>query len=435
MPEVSRLSDSGLRGAMRRLEPFLELHPDASIERRRSRGASGPELYVTRPWGEDGILLSLPKKMDVVVDALNNICLPDRYSAIWHRDSQDFEIIWTAFPLSQEANDLANRTFSFSLDSNEHQCEFGRSSERLLVLAEHAMLTGASDTQHRNLLSFRSFVRQRSTKKRSSPREAVIGEPYSFWIRNLEWEEDYVLRLVRHLNFFLRYYDRSSPTILIHAPTIRDSITLERYLIGDFPAKIETTEIEDDLLQLWEAGRTGDAARKFLYFYRIVEYASHAYIDVEARKKVRRLLAEPHARSDLDHLTDNVVSAALTKTMDDIQKMNNLLRNTVSTDLLWREMSQHGSAFNSDVCFDGGFLLRKLVNEGATHDTFEANGLSQFISHARSIRNHLSHGRDKSTQTVILPTVANFRRLEPWTAAISVVAGEVLAFGQPSPLR
>ena len=407
------------------LHPFLESHPDVAIEYREVGRKPETRLCITKPWGEDGLIIALPKDIETFSEALNNILLPERYTAIWHRDTKDFEIIWTALLLSEEIEDIKNREFLFSLDSKEYKCSFGRSSERLLTLASQAVPIAKSHTEHRNLMSFRYYV---ENKKDSTSGIVPIGEPYSFWIRNVEWDEDRVLQLVRHLNFFLTYYDRESPEILVHTAPDKKASNQPRYLIDTFPNRIDTHEIGDDLLQLWMASREGDAARRFIYSYRIIEYASHAYIDIEARRKVHRLLTKPHARSDLGALTDKVISTTLMKTMDDVQKMNNLLNDILSTESLWREIERHRSAFTSNVIFDGGFTLKKLIDDSETFETFKTNGIPTFINRARNIRNHLSHGRDRSTQATITPTVVNFRRLEPWTAAISVLAGEVLIF-------
>lgn len=415
-----------IEDAKAQLHPFLESHPDVGIEYREVGRKSETQLCITKPWGEDGLVISLPEDIETFSETLNSILLPERYTAIWHKDTKDFEIIWTALLLSEEIEDIKNREFLFSLDSKEYKCSFGRSSERLLTLASQTIPIAMSHTEHRNLMSFRYYVEQKESKKSSTSSVVPIGEPYSFWIRNVEWDEDRVLQLVRHLNFFLTYYDRESPHILVHTPPDKKASKQPRYLTGAFPNHIDTHAIADDLLQLWIASREGDAARRFIYSYRIIEYASHAYLDIEARRKVHRLLAEPHAQSDLGALTNKVVSTALMKTMDDVQKMSNLLNDIVSTESLWREVERHRSTFTNNVIFDGGFTLKELIDDSATLETFKTNGILTFLNRARSIRNHLSHGRDKSTQATITPTIANFRQLEPWTAAISVLAGEIL---------
>ena len=410
------------------LEPFLDTHPNVTIEWRTVRKEARESLCLNRPWGDNGLVFSLPEDLDHFADTLNNVLLPNRYTALWHKDTKCFEIIWTAYPLRDESTDMKRREFSFALDSETYECKFDQSSDRLLSLARHAVPVAMSHSGHRNLQSYQLYLRQTDNNEDDSPRGSSVGEPLSFWISNVEWDEDKVLRLVRHLNFYLTYYDTLSPTIYIHSPPEEKPRVTNRYRLGEFPSRIDAHEIEDDLLQLWMAAKDGDAARRFIYYYRIVEYASHAHIDREARRSIWRLLSQPHARSNVGTLVDEVVSAALSKSTDDYQKMVNLLRDVVGIEALWEELARNKSAFVDGIEFDGGFRLGALLSESASLDTFKANGMNLFVSHARGIRNHLSHGRDRATQAAITPTVENFRRLEPWTSAMLVLAGEVLMF-------
>ena len=181
-------------------------------------------------------------------------------------------------------------------------------------------------------------------------------------------------------------------------------------------------------MQLWSASREGDAGRRLIYCYRIIEYASHAYLDREARIQIRRLLSAPHALSDITSLADRVTAAALSSKAEEIQRVVMLLKDAVDPDLLWREINQNRSYFTKEAIFVGGFSLPPLISEDTTQSAFAVNGLTAFATSARHIRNHLSHGRDRTTQTTIAPTIANFHKLEPWVSALSVVAGEVINF-------
>ena len=410
------------------LRPFLEAHPDVTLDWRVVRKETNETLCLTRPRGDEGLILSLPENLDSFAETLNNLLLPNRYTALWHRDTKNFEIIWTSYPLRGGSIVMKEREFDFSLKSTNYKCRFHRSSDRLLSLARNARFVAMSHSGHRNLLSFQRYVQQSGDNGDKSVEALPIGEPYSFWISDVEWDEDEVLKLVRHLNFYLTYYDALSPIIYIHSPPEEKLKPASRYRLDDFPTRIDAHEIEDDLLQLWMAAKEGDAARRFIYYYRIVEYASHAYIDREARRSIWRLLEQPHARSDVGNLVDQVVLAALEKSMEDSQKMINLLQDIARVEVLWEELERNRSSFEEDVEFDGGFRLTPIILRSTTLDTFKGSGMSQFISYARRIRNRLSHGRDRSTQAAITPTTENFRRLEPWSSAMSILAGEVLMF-------
>lgn len=422
-----------VNAARARFKPFLESNHNADLEIVDSDTATS-RVKIVRPWGEENLVILLPigDRLDELAEALNNVLLPERYTALWHRDTKKLEVIWTAYPLSQTIKGIVDRKFSFSFDSIDHECNFGPSSERLLCIAEHSQPTGMSHTNHRNLLSYSLYVRKQRNddhETRSAFQSIRIGEPVSFWISNIDWDDDKILHLIRHLNFYLTYFDRQSPHIFVHTSADQPPRKRTRYLFDHFPMQIDARKIEDDLLLLWMYTREGDAATRFVSSYRIIEYAAHAYIDKEAHRMVRRHLSAPHARSDIARLADNVISAALTKSeQGDIQRINKLLEDVVPTEMLWRAIDLNRIAFSSETQFDGGFVLRALISDSATHDTWAPTGLHSFAGHARNIRNHLSHGRDRGTQTSIMPTLANFRRLEPWTEALQLVAGEIMNF-------
>ena len=415
-----------LEQAREQLHPFLEANPSSAVEEIDSE--DGKRLGIKNPWGEDALVIYLPPDLAPLAEALNNVLLPNRFTAVWHRDTSDFEVIWTAFPIRGPWKEVGERAFRFHYDSKEYRCEFGRSSDRLLQIAEHAAPVAISHTGHRNLMSFNAYIQYQKAKNDKERPRPPIGEPRSFWIRNLEWDENVVERIAHHLSFYLTYYDHKSPHIFVHTPPTEEVVPRTRYLIGAFPERLDAQEIEDDLLHLWLAFREGDAGRRFVYCYRIIEYASHAYIDRAARKQVRMLLTAPHALSDIGDLAEQVIAAALSSKGDDVQRVSMLLRDAVNPDLLWREISLNRQVFSEEIRFDGGFELKPLLSADMTQATFATTGLDTFANAARQIRNHLSHGRDRTTQTSITPTVANFRRLEPWVSVISVAAGEVINF-------
>ncbi len=100
-----------LEAARQRLRPFLDAHQNSTVEEMDSQ--TGPRLGIKRPWGEDGIAIYLPDNLDAIADALNNLYLPDRFTAIWHKDSKDFEVIWTAYPLSESLETVGLESFNF----------------------------------------------------------------------------------------------------------------------------------------------------------------------------------------------------------------------------------------------------------------------------------------------------------------------------------
>jgi hypothetical protein len=296
------------------------------------------------------------------------------------------------------------------------------SSDRLLTVAEHFCPgTKAGSTQFRNLMSY-YLARQTSYN--------VDTLPLSFWIDEVEWYADEVVSLVNHLNFYLSYYDAISPYILIHntrdpQPFARPQI---RFPFGSFPEHIEGRELDDALLILWDAARKGDTARRFLYCYRIIEYASFFYLEGKARTEIRRILSTPHSLSDVNEITAQVMDALNKSRQEDYQRCESLLREVIKPTLLWREIKESLAVFKEPTTFDGGFRLEALVSGDATESSFQTRGIENFHRSIRELRNALAHGKDARSSGVIIPTSRNYDKLAPWLSLISLAAGEVMVY-------
>ena len=260
-----------------------------------------------------------------------------------------------------------------------------------------------------------------------------IDEPRSFWIRSVEWQEDKVLDLIRNLNFYLTYFDNRCPTVLIHSQEEDEYINSKvRYISGTFPETINGKGLDSILLNFWDAAQNGDQARRFLYYYRIIEYSSFFYLEASARAAVRKILAAPNAADDVNGVTDRVVAAIGESKLDEYQRFAAIIRDTVDVRVLWTEMEANLKAFTAPTNFDGGFVLASLAGPNCRDEDFAPRGLEIFTKAIRDIRNALSHGRDQKTGMVITPTVRNLNLLQPWVYLIAAAAGEVVLYRDAS---
>jgi hypothetical protein len=138
-----------LTSARKALKEFLTDNPSASIvEVARGKVVS---RRIKEPWGDTSFSLRVPDEIGPFAAALNNVKLPNRLSAIWHKDTHDLEVIWTAHNLPKSQVEVAGRSFNFNFKGNAHVCEFGLSSERLLIIAKETNPITMSTTDWRNL--------------------------------------------------------------------------------------------------------------------------------------------------------------------------------------------------------------------------------------------------------------------------------------------
>jgi hypothetical protein len=231
---------------------FLQSNPTSAVAAFSEPSAC---IGIKNPWGDESIAIELND--DKIISVLNNVVLPERYTAIWHKNTNRFEIIFTASELNEPYSCLPERKFIFVYQNKEYTCTFDKSSNELLTIASHFFAVGPITLSlHRNLGSFKNY--SKLLEEGRSPGKAI---PISFWIDGLHWDENVVLRLVNHLNFYMAYYDTASPLIAVHSPKAENIARQPqpRYLFEIFPNNINVREIDDNILKYWEASRAADS--------------------------------------------------------------------------------------------------------------------------------------------------------------------------------
>ena len=216
---------------------------------------------------------------------------------------------------------------------------------------------------------------------------------------------------------------------MVHSlPTATTTAKPTRFPAGTFPKNISAKETNSNLLFLWEAARTGEAIHRFLYYYRIIEYAAAVYLNSTARTALRIALALPNALDDLSAVTESVVSAVQKMKLDENARYDAMLKEIVKSDLLWRELEKNKSAFTTDTTFDGGFSTKALFTDDRREASYTEQDVYLFGRTIRDMRNALSHGREQKTGTTIAPTTKNAALLQPWVGPVRLVASQVILY-------
>lgn len=406
------------------LQPFLEANPGTEVAR-----SDTPSLIYNQllnPWGDPTLTFIFDDDPAEAIAAFNSIILPGRFSAIWHQDSHDLEVIWTAYDLSADQREVENRAFNFTFNKKKYKCEFGESSQRLLTIAKGMIpRSGPSSTSFRNMTSFYQYV----TADENDDKEAMgLSRPRSFWIRKLKLSEATAVEFATHLNFYLSYYDTQSPTILVHFSNLDSKFApRDRYVAGGFPKDIVSRKLDENMITFWNAACSGNNMLRFIFYYRIIEYGAFHHLDSAIKLKLRRILANPAMCLDIDKTLETVLSILDTKKPDDVPRFNSLL-STVDASKVWHEIEKNRLSFTHPVKFDGGFTIEPIISKDEKWSTFSTAGMVKFADAVRKIRNVLSHGRDQNTSTAITPTARNLMNLAPWVSAISAAAGEVVLY-------
>lgn len=414
----------GIKALKNRLRGYLERHPDAELDLWTDQEVD--RWLLRSPWGDPSIAFVVFDSKEGIhnaaVDALNNVFLHPRLSAIVHTDTNDIEIIWTAYKLSDNQRDMIGRSFNMNIDGTNISCEFGGSSARLLALAKQTIFLKASDTAFRNLQSFASYTRY-------PDRKDAFGEPLSFFIRGLSLEDpEFCFEIIRNLNFHLTYFDSLSPYIIIHPDDDEyDAKPKTRFEHGSFPAAIKCRKLDQVLLAFWLAARNQEFTTKFLLYYRILEYVSTSYLKMEQRQKIHKILADPAASGSIERTIDRA-AGVLRDSTHESQRIEQMFNELVDEEKVWREICLNPGAFTSDLQLDGGFSQKAIVADTKDSASFGPRGMDNVARVLRNIRHGLAHGGEAQAEKIILPTERNFKKLLPWLCVMEVAAGEVILY-------
>jgi hypothetical protein len=408
------------------LRPFLDANPSAVLVAEKSLKRAKKRIRIERPWNDDSLSIMIPPDSESLVQDLNHIYLPPRFRGIWHTDTQDLEIAWTPMNLRAHQREISDRKFVFSHNGGSFHCEFGDSSNRLLSIAKNISPLTVSSSNFRNLLEFRTYIEMDQDERKMYGFDAAR----SFWIRDVKWDEENIIDIARSLNFYLTYFDNRSPQILIEDPPEESKtiIKISRYINGEFPKNIESCNLDEVLLSFWNSAYVSQPILSFMLYYRVIEYASSNYADNKARAALRKFLMSPNLKHDINNSVSCVIALLPGRTNDETMRISNLIKDTVSPNLLWKEISGNVNLFNKMTKFDGGFELAPLIIANETEENFKKRGMEAFCAAVRRIRNALSHGKDQETQGVITPSSANIRKLAPWVHLLAIVAGEVILY-------
>lgn len=386
--------------------------------------------WITEPWGDPSVEFGIDEGDENTITLLNKIRLPERYSAIFHEDTKQIEVIYTVFP-PFAGNDIRDRKFEFIHAGKKFFCAFQGSSETLLKIARHVrQKEGHGLTNFRNLMDFNLYIQAKEGADGTQGLDLEDLAPTSFWIGPVEWNDDEVLDLIHNLNFYMSYYDNATPVVLIHTPDAesRPFKGVDRFPFGDFPGIIRSSGIDRNLLHFWQAARTGDPARRFLYNYQILEYASHAMVEDEISKAITKMLSSPDAIFRATNLASQVIETLGSSKMQDSQKIEMLLRKHADHRNIWKAIEKNREFFSRATEFEGGFTAPAVMKESWTADDLKPSWPGPIAAALRNIRNALSHGKEARMAAVITPTASNLKRLQPWVALIAAVSREIMVY-------
>lgn len=252
----------------------------------------------------------------------------------------------------------------------------------------------------------------------------------SFWVGEMEWDDERTIEMLRHLNFFMRYFDPRTPFILIHEEREEEGGP-RQYRLPDqeFPGTICGRALDDYILGLWESARgSGDPVRGFLYNYQILEYAAFYYVQEEIQSTIRRQLADPRAVAQPDLFVQGILNALAQEKRSEEDRVVAIVERLVDPIVVWRQIDANRSFFVGTTDFSGGFAAPGLVRADWKLEDFRASWIPLVPHTLRRLRNALVHAREARMAEVVAPSRANYVRLKPWRQLIEAIAAEVVLY-------
>ena len=409
----------------KRLADFLKHNSHAEIAK------DGKYFYVQRPWNDESVRFLLRPEAELI-GVLNSLILPPRFTAIYHRNSKTMEYIYTVL---ESADPICKREFKFSLSGKSYFCKYREASKELLILSRQFRRTGKqTTTDYRNLLLLREYVQ--SQPKKQAIFEETFAEmiPISFYVSGFKkFNEDEIVEVSKHLNFFMEYYDKASPYIRIQSPETEMKETFTQAKLPEivFPETITTKRQDPFLLDLALTAYTTTTTRlTILYYYQIFEYLAFYYVDAKTRSELLGIINTPDIQANADLYIPKILETInIGVRQDEEAKIENLVKTVCSPEAVWREIERNKPYFAAKQEFDGGFVLDPLITADLSKDDFCGMWHPKTITTLRHIRNALVHGREKKLISVITPTMRNDLLIRPWASIACCIAEQAIIFG------
>ncbi|RBQ02996.1 hypothetical protein [Pedobacter miscanthi] len=367
-------------------------------------------------------------KIDQDFTSLTNISLPRELAALYNRSEKYLEFIYQ--PLLLE-NPIINRKFTFYYRGVEFICEYSEPSAALTLLSEgFREVSSSSSTNYRNLVRMRDFYKVDTMpafiKTYYTGRTPIVFK-VSGDFESIEYD---FVPFAKNLNFYMGYFDRKSPHILIfEEDDEEEKFNTPCYSNeGDFPAVLNARQIDPVLVDLFGVAHlTANTRLKFLFYFQVLEYCSYYHLTEEFRKKLTNIIKRPdllmnssyYGKLITEEFKDNF------RLNDDSSKLEKLILEYINIEDIKTEIIENADYFKKDIIFDGGFVLSAIINDVKDLDTPPKNLLRLIKTNIEKIRNVLVHIRESRENKIILPTKKNTNLLLPYLHLLKRVAEKV----------
>jgi hypothetical protein len=160
----------------------------------------------------------------------------------------------------------------------------------------------------------------------------------------------------------------------------------------------------------------------------MLEYAAFYYLSEGATQTVRRILAAPEFSIQPEFGIRQILDALADFKASDEDKIVAVIKQVSDPSVLWKVIETNMSAFSVENTFEGDFSLPPLVKKEWVLEDFRISWHPNLGHSLRKLRNALIHGRESRTARVVLPTRANYARVQPWRELLYTIAAQTVLY-------
>lgn len=383
----------------------------------------GDTTYVTDPWNDSSIVFEFQKGQ--VLKPIRNLIFPEALVAIFHSEKNKLEFIYG--PLGKE-DDERGREFEFYFSGETFECHFSHCSKALKILSK-AFREGDIDSgsNFRNLRQLRDYF----NGDEFFDKYFKDAAPISFFVEGdfSSLNSDFI-ELSKNINFYLKYYDRTSAQIHILKKSEFDDkgINTSETLFDEFPQKISAHSIDPTLLDIFGVAEETPSPRlKFIFYFQIIEYCSYYYLREDLRKDIFKIIKDPAISNDPNYFTKVLIEEFKDQfsQRDDSVKIEKTILDYCSIEDVRKEIAENYEYFSQKIQFDGGFSIPKIVKDEESVEKLIDEDLIKIKKNIVNTRNVLVHLRESRENQVILPTDRNNYLLQPYLHLVRRLAEKI----------
>lgn len=364
---------------------------------------------------------------------LKGIEFPSRYAAMYHHTrTEKYEFFFTLEKKSEEP--LLQRKIIFNYKQLCFKAYYAQATPTFDMIASKFADNEINVYDSRNLHRFRYYY-IKDTLPAEIKESLADLLPINFFVEGpfnkISYDEH--LRLFKHINFYMTYYDRHTPQIMIYdIPTIDTSSIKQPCLTEnyDFPSEIEAIEIDDSIIDLFEAARETPSIRlKYIFYFQVLEFCAFYHLKENLKNSLSNILRNPDIISKREYYAQRIVDELKEsfKQNDDSAKIESVICVYCKSEDIENEIQSNIDYFTAKIEFDGGFCIDPLFDKKAvSKDAIDVN-LKIVKNNIEKIRNVLVHARESRETKVIKQTSDNMEKIKPYLYLLRRIA-EVVAY-------